>query len=150
MFKNLLASASLLGLVLAMPVVAQQNTNSPGDTLDVKRGQGSAVTGSSELSKGLPPQSGASRPADASVIGKDTPQQQNPPTTGDVLNLQRGQGSAVTGASEVSKTNPAAGGVPSTESNASGTSSTPTTGQVLDVQRGQGSAVTGSSELKKN
>jgi hypothetical protein len=149
MLKNLLAGASLIGLVLAMPAIAQQNTNSSGDVLDVKRGQGSAVTGSSELSKGLPPQNGASRPSDAAMIGKDDPQHQQPPSTGDVLNLQRGQGSAVTGASEVGKVSPSAGGIPSSDTNASSPSSGATPGQTLNVHREQGTAATGSSELKK-
>ena len=149
MMKKLLASASLLGLVLTIQACSPQNTSTAGDTLDVKRGQGSAVTGSSELSKGVPPQSGASRPADADVIGRDDPQHQQPPTAGDTMNVQRGQGSAVTGASEVRRVNPSAGGIPSTDTNMSTGSSGATSGEVFDVQRGQGSAVTGSSELAR-
>jgi len=142
-------AVALGSAVLAMPALAQDQ-----GTAGMQRGQGSAMTGSSELAK---------RPMATITHTNPDPNNVDPDSTNAArYGLQRGQGSAVTGSTELAKEPmPTAAPYQSDPENVIGKGPyvggdghvveiqrrAMTPGQMQGVQRGQGTAATGSSEL---
>lgn len=156
MKTSTLVAAALAGAFLAAPAFAQDTqTSSPKTptTAGQARGQGTAVTGSSELGKTVP------SPSDASI---PDPKNVNPETTNAArYGQEAGQGTAVTGSSEVGKQAiPASRPYNEDPNNVIGKGPVvqdgntvsviprgPTPGEVQGLQRGQGTTATGASEL---